>query len=323
MWRVIAIGVTVSIHCILTAATIPSEVKETVTFIFRPAQRGDLTFDGSGSLRQAQEGEPVPNGTGFFVGVKNEKNPLAFNTYLVTAKHVLQDQRGQLFSTIWVRLNKLKGGAEFVSLDLAAVERAGQIYNHPTDNTVDISVVPILPKQDTFAFKYIPDDLLTTKESFKALNIMEGSDVFFTGLFLNYYGQERNHPIVRFGKVALMSDERVFWKEGGNPPEMLELYLVETQSYGGNSGSPVFFYLGSDRVPGAVIAGPPVLKLAGVMKGSFNEPRMLGLAQQNNANVSFSLQNLGIAAVVPSYLLHEILFSNGPKANREQYTGLK
>jgi hypothetical protein len=66
-----------------------------------------------------------------------------------------------------------------------------------------------------------------------------------------------------------------------------------------------------------------VLKLAGVMKGSFNEPRMLGLAQQNNANVSFSLQNLGIAAVVPSYLLHEILFSNGPKANREQYTGLK
>src|SRR5664280_2800196 len=38
---------------------------------------------------------------------------------------------------------------------------------------------------------------------------------------------------------------------------------------GGNSGAPVFFYLGADRVPGQLMIGPEEIRLAGVMRGTF------------------------------------------------------
>jgi hypothetical protein len=152
------------------------------------------------------------------------------------------------------------GGTEFGRVDLAG-QAEKRIYTHPTDQTVDIAVVPALPDQQRFDFKWLPQQFLTTKESFRQLNIAEGSDVFFTGLFMSHYGQQRNQPIVRFGRVAMISDERVHWKGPGKSPEALELYLIETQSFGGNSGSPVFFYLGSDRIPGSIVVGPAELRL--------------------------------------------------------------
>jgi hypothetical protein len=94
----------------------------------------------------------------------------------------------------------------------------------------------------------------------------------------------------------------------------LQLYLIETQSVGGNSGSPVFFYLGADRAPGVINVGPPILKLAGIMKGSFSEGSPIRFLE--NAPVPVAAQNLGIAAVVPSYLLYDVLFSGELKKQR-------
>jgi len=68
----------------------------------------------------------------------------------------------------------------------------------------------------------------------------------------------------RFGKVSLMTDEKIEFDK-----KMMDLYLIESWSYGGNSGAPVFFYFGMDREPNAIIFGDPVIKIAGVMMGSF------------------------------------------------------
>ncbi len=68
------------------ATTVPSDVKKAVTFIFLP--------DESGQVLKDREGNPVPNGTGFFVSIKNELNPALINVYLVTAGHVLRDKTG-------------------------------------------------------------------------------------------------------------------------------------------------------------------------------------------------------------------------------------
>jgi hypothetical protein len=43
----------------------------------------------------------------------------------------------------------------------------------------------------------------------KKLEIQEGDEVFFCGLFESHYGQQKNQPIMRFGKVALMTDEKI------------------------------------------------------------------------------------------------------------------
>jgi hypothetical protein len=113
---------------------------------------------------------------------------------------------------------------------------------------------------------------------------------------------KRNYPIVRFGRVALVTDERIDF--GG---VKAELYLMETSSYGGNSGSPVFFYLGTDREPGSVVVGKPVLELAGVMSGRFNDA--VEVEALETAVKNFVRPSMGIAGVVPAYKLHDILFS--------------
>jgi len=60
------------------------EIKKSVSFIFVP--------EGADKLK--------PNGTGFFVGVKNEDNENIFNVYFVTAKHVLKDKDGNYLAEI-------------------------------------------------------------------------------------------------------------------------------------------------------------------------------------------------------------------------------
>jgi len=292
------------------SATIPPEVKKAVTFIYPSDAHGDI-------VRDAKTGVPTPYGTGFFVFFANEIPPRAGGYgYLVTAKHVLRAPAGESFSRVYLRLNKLKGDAEYVPLDLVQGGRS-IVFEH-SDPTVDIAVVPAFPSTSVYDFKMIPTEMLALKSE-SDLNISEGTEVFFTGLFTSYVGEHRNNPIVRFGKVAMLPEDRIAWQENGQPLQLVELYLLETQSYGGNSGSPVFFSFGADRNPGSIIVGPPVLKLAGIMKGSFNENRAIGFVQPAAVPpIPVSSQNIGIAAVTPAHLLHEILFSDGLKRLRSE-----
>jgi hypothetical protein len=118
----------------------------------------------------------------------------------------------------------------------------------------------------------------------------------------------------------MLPEDRIAWQENNQPPQLVELYLLETQSYGGNSGSPVFFSFGADRTPGSIVIGPPVLKLAGIMRGSFNESRAIGFVQPAaGPPIPVSSQNIGIAAVTPAHLLYEILFSDGLKKQRKEH----
>jgi len=283
------------------ADTIPPEIKKVVTFIFLADTQGNL-------MKDPTSGNPLPYGTGFFVFVKNPSGTGGYG-YLVTAKHVLKSPNGDDLSRVFLRLDKKQGDAEFVAINL--VENGKSVVYTHSDPTVDIAVVPALPPSDIYDFKMIPEEMLSDADSFKQFNIAEGTEVFFTGLFISHYGDHHNEPIVRFGRVSMLPKERIAWQEdAAKPAQYAELYLLETQSYGGNSGSPVFFYLGSDRIPGSIIVGSPVVKLAGIMKGSFNENRAIRFVQPSAAMpIPISSQNIGIAAVTPSYLLHEILFS--------------
>jgi len=148
----------------------------------------------------------------------------------------------------------------------------------------------------------------------KQMEISEGEDTFFTGLFLPFLGQSRNYPVVRSGKVALMTDEKIPWRtDPTKPAEMAELLLLETQSFGGNSGSPVFVTF---QAPNGGKPGEVNLRLIGIMRGTFEQNRPISAMQ--NATIAVAQQNLGIAAVVPSYLLWDILFGNELKAFRTE-----
>lgn len=274
------------------ASPIPPEIKSVVCFVFIE-----------------KDNKLLANGTAFFVAVKDPKNPTSARGYLVTARHVLyKPKTKEFFDKVHIRLNKNDGSSEVGIIPIKIHGDDKNVFFH-TDSSVDLAVIPFIADQSKFDFKFLPEEFITTKEDYSKLKIREGSDVFFTGLFTPYLGAEKNYPVVRFGRVALVTDEKIDW-EGTKT----ELYLIEAGSYGGNSGSPVFFYLGSDRDPGSLVVGNPVLKLAGIMQGTFLDAQEIKVV--NTKTTPISLSNMGIAAVVPAYKLHELLFSEELKRQR-------
>ena len=64
------------------------------------------------------------------------------------------------------------------------------------------------------------------------------------------------------------------------------------------------------------MAGPARIKLIGIVKGHYNEGAEIGLGQRNDAVVPLAKVNSGILAVIPAYLLHDILFCEALEKQR-------
>lgn len=274
---------------------IPKELKGCVAFIFVGPSKDSLS----------------PNGTAFFVRAASSGDSSA-PIFLVTAKHVLQDATKRYFRRVWVRLNKRGVGADTLLVELFT--KAKPLFQVHPDSTVDIAVVPSPIPIALYDHSAIAESLITTDEIFRREDMREGDDVFFTGLFTHHYGTTRNIPIVRFGKVALISQERVLWDS-----VLTDLYLIETTSFGGNSGSPLFFYFDVTRDPGFWGFEGPRLFLAGIVKGYFGEPTQFRIIE-TKGRIPWPIQNSGIAAVVPAHYLYDILH---PKTTLRQDRRLK
>jgi hypothetical protein len=266
----------------------PPEIKTVATFIF---------INNAGKF--------LPNGSGFFVGLKNfSKNN--FSVYLVTAKNVLSPPGAtQALDKIYLLLNKKEGDFETVPLPLQFHGEKKNVFFHP-DPTVDLAVMPVLPDRTKYDLKFIPDESLLTRNEATNLIFHEGTEVFFPSLFLPYTGTGEMFSCVRLGSVALVTDKKIDWQ--GKPAA---LYIIETGSYGGNSGAPVFFFSERNPVPG----GQPAFKLAGIMQGTFGDaPQEIKIIEQRKTSIPFS--NVGFSAVIPAYKLYELLFSEELKRKR-------
>jgi hypothetical protein len=245
--------------------------------------------------------------------------------YVITAKHVVHtnsnDLTSPLFTTLWIRVNNKSGGSSMYALNLITSGQAQSIFFH-SDPSVDIAVIAITPTDvDAVDIKSLPENMLTTADDFKSLNIGVGTDMFFTGMFTGFLGEKRSYPIVRFGKLAMIPDEKVNFS---GPPA--EGYLMEAFSFGGNSGSPVFFYPSPDNTPGAIRLGPRPIKIAGVMRGFFGDFEPIQLVQTQTAvqdqprpPIPVSNGNSGIAFVVPARFISEILHSPELENSRQKH----
>jgi hypothetical protein len=266
-------------------APISAEIKSATTYIFT---KNAETF--------------IPNGTGFFVGLKIPSKPNNFGLCLVTPKHVLyQPGTTQLLDTIYILLNKKGGGEELAAIPVRVQGNNKTVFMH-SDPSVDIAAMPIMPDQKKYNFKFLPSEAILTKEASGNLATYEGAEVFYPSLFFPSFGSGVNYPFFRFGRFALITDEKIAWQ--GKPTA---LYLIETASNGANSGAPVFFYMESNRAS--------VLKLAGVIQGTFGDAlQEIKITEKNKTPLPFS--NVGIAGVIPAYKLYELLFSEELKKQR-------
>jgi hypothetical protein len=260
--------------CVFNTKAIPSEVKKAVAFIYTFEEKKNLT----------------KGATGFFIGEKSPQNPEQYFITLVTAKHVVQtDDLSSFLPEISVRLNTLDGKSDTIKIPINLSGTGQNVFMHE-DPTVDLAVITILPDKKKYDFSFLESELLTTKDDLEKMEISEGSDIFFTSLFIPYMGENRIYPIVRFGKVALIPDERVMVNG-----EKKEVYLIEAGAYGGSSGAPSFVNTESSSAE---------RKIIGIISNHFIDKLPV---RPTETGQSTAIANLGIAIVEPAYKLQEIL----------------
>lgn len=251
---------------------VPDEVRQCVVFVGLPI-----------NLPAGQEGIRF-QGTAFFVGVSSESIPGWNYVYLVTAKHVATKLEGKRFL---VRINTRDGKSTLVAGE------GVRWWYHPTDESVDVAVVPFVPS-GPFEYKTIPTSMFLSDEVIRSKSIGTGDEVFITGLFAHLTGSARNLPIVRMGNIAMMPGEPVPTKERWD----IEAYLIEARSIGGLSGSPAF-------VRETVDSGVGSFYFLGLMHGHWDIP-----PQSKNVRAdkdTYGRVNMGIAIVIPAKKILEVL----------------
>jgi len=155
-----------------------SDVKEAVSFIY--------VEDSIGTL--------VPNGTCFFLGMVSSKDKSRMHQYLVTAKHVLKKKDGSFHEKIQVRMNT-KDSSRFVLANLFYEGLKKNVFTH-WDMAVDIAVIPFVPNTDDIVNNRLDTTFIYDRNTFYSLSISEGSEAFFTGLFVPFIGKKKSTQLL-------------------------------------------------------------------------------------------------------------------------------
>jgi hypothetical protein len=235
----------------------------------------------------AQTGE-ARGGSGFIVTAWDTRADNRGMMYAVTAAHVI----GQ---ACVLRFNHAAGKPMPVRIP------EDRWHRSPTH---DVAIAPLhgvaTEELDIFL---MPASLGLTRQRTADDNIGVGDNVFIVGRFLGHDGKEKNLPTVRFGSIAMMPREPVRNHITGFDEESI---LIEVHSAAGYSGSPVFSYRGD------------TLR---------SETRLLGLVwghieHRVGRDSGATSQNSGIAAVVPSWALLDLLYDHEVVAERARMLGV-
>jgi hypothetical protein len=250
----------------------------------------------------------------FFIGIGDLK--AGFVIYLITAKHVLLSHHGDVYSEVYLSLNARQGRAELFKLTIPPNFALTHL-----DKNVDIICIPCTPDAQKYDYLFLTDSYLSDKEVIRQKQIREGNHIFYAGLFNPYFGNEVVEPLVRFGRVSSLTNEKIGISKLNESPEFAQLYLFECQSLGGFSGSPVFFEIDRLSIKNQIHYGNPEIYLAGVMKGHYYDFISSPVLELKD-NILREL-NLGISAVTPCYMLKEILYSPSEIQAREDLRSKK
>jgi len=246
-------------------------------------------------------------GTGFFVALELDA-PHATRVYLVTAKHVVQGARSK--GPMFARINHDDGGY----VDLACPYEAW----HESDET-DVAAA-IVDGGIPADWIFIPKERFATDAFLGEHEVGAGDQVFFVGLFSSFPGMTRNQPILRFGRISLMPDEPVSIRRDVDDPDSrfdVDAYLVESRSWGGDSGSPVFIHW-PPPAPGA-LAGtpPPPAHLLGLVHGHYSQEEDVAFVGDILGSGKVSM-NLGVAIVIPAKKILALLNDEDFVKDRER-----
>ncbi|MBZ5705718.1 MAG: serine protease [Acidobacteriia bacterium] len=240
-------------------------------------------------------------GTGFFVWYPDKRlGDGGGFTYLVTNRHVAMcwDDETRIpleVKSISARVNTRDGSSLVVPLNTS-----GNVpWIVPTDESVDLALLPLLPEGKKVDYLAIPLEIFASDDVVKNRDISEGTRIVFTGFFYQFPGVQRMQPIIREGVLAMMPDEQMITTTGKRGT----LYLGDVHIFHGNSGSPVFVNLGG--IQGNRISGDQYFFL-GVVSGMFTEKEEFQLEIATTVRGETEA-NSGIATIVPANALTNLL----------------
>ena len=289
-------------------AQVPTNIKSTVGFIFGRIHLKDQT----GAMHEVE----TALGTGFFVSWPEPRGgPNWGYLYFVTAKHVLRDTDQKFLKTIRVRLNlsSQEGGRNFDYEEIPVSDDQGNLvwFQDPDDPRDEAVAFPVAPNQKRFNYRAIGTDLFVTDSLLKEQQVSEGDSVMLVGLMAQFYGAKQNFPVVRKGSIALLTDEPL-----PTPSGPQRGYVCEVASWPGNSGSPVFLYLGGMRRNVISTAG---YKLLGIVISYYNNSHTAETT--DTATISFNdPTNIGLAFVLPAAQITRILSTPLAQQVRDRFS---
>lgn len=191
-------------------------------------------------------------GTGFLVSRKETADPNQSTIYVITNKHVVENQQ-----SLFVRFNTI-GSKGVKDLVMNLVDKKGDLLftRHPS-NSVDVVAIQIIPaiiilNQLSLSCFDLNDHAVTLSQM-KDTGINEGSLVYALGFPMNLVHDAIKAPICRLGCIARVADAFL-------NPENASQYLVDAQTFPGNSGGPIV-----SRPESIAIQGTPMNRKANLI----------------------------------------------------------
>ncbi|MGD0116095.1 MAG: hypothetical protein ABSC13_08860 [Dehalococcoidia bacterium] len=290
---------------------IPEEYIKSAVFICVKERRGAVE-------------ELVPKATAFWVSVALEGTQgRGHVAYFVTARHCLYEASAEGYEKIYLRFNLRE--------ESGYIEVPTRISDWVTSTSSDVAAIMFVPAHlpggrrfqdfDIIAFnsdffvgpgpeyEYTPREM----EAGPPVRPRVGTEIYHIGLFTQQYGKEKNLPIARFGHIARMPSVIKLKDPDGTEYDTIA-YLVEFHSWGGHSGSPVYFLeqrmLRMVAEDGKPIARPTteigwITGFLGIISGHY-EIGKEGKTTGDMGTVETDL-NSGIATVIPAEAVRLLL----------------
>ena len=221
-------------------------------------------------------GDPQAIGSGFLIATTNKHN------ILVTAKHVVVDDKGQPITNLAYRFNQKSGNAVLVTEDHMA--RYAQTWFYSTDADVACRFIVF---SDNFDIKALTEDLFLSWPQLKP-----GANVLIPGFPLGIRSPEHADPIVRRGIVARASSNDI---------------VLDAFVFPGNSGGPVI-YVPTLKFSGDIIKIPFINRerFIGLVSGSISYVDTAISQQTRRPRVTFE-ENSGLCNIVSAQSIAALL----------------
>lgn len=234
-------------------------------------------------------------GTGFLVGRREKSNFNKATVYILTNKHVVENQ-----SLLFVRFNN-ENTIGVKDLPMSLLENGVLNYSKHPDPKSDIVAIRIAPdviKKENLTLEVITlDDCSLTLQQMKDTGVDEGSLVYALGFPMNLVDESIKTPICRLGCISRIADAFL-------NPEKANSFLVDAQTFPGNSGGPII-----NRPELISIEGTPTNKSANLIGilSAYIPYRDTLVSQQTNVNMMIQQENSGLTVVHPVDRIKEVV----------------